>query len=584
MRRTVPPADQVRRALERILASDAFARSGRARDLLRYLVEQDLAGNADRLKGFAIGVDVFGKSDRFDPATDTVVRVQAGRLRDFLDQYYAGQGTGDPFRIAVPRGSYVPVYQEAGTALPEEADADTPPPEAAGEFPQPFAASPAERSEDRPSPAPARAGRPAALVLAGLCLVALLAGGIAYRGLAPSAGVEPAETAVASIEPVEAARAPAHVLPTVFIEVESSDPAVERVATALRRGLTGFDTVDFIARQNGRGGPDARSAMDFVFVLEQGATRGEAHLELQHLFTGKALVSLSVAAAGRDQSAIDDEVADLLTSVAPVSGAIYSTLAESGAGTPLTRCLVLNDDFYRDQTSTRHRAAYECFEELERVGLKSPLVHSELSSLHVQALTNSYDYPGQISAQHALRYAQEALRLGPNSPYAHRAMGYVMSRTVNVLESIRWTRKAYELNTFDLGMAAAYGYALVFAGDYDQGTPVLQRAVRAASSHPLWWDYGLFLGQFMLEDVQAAARTVSALAASKRAHYVAARLIVADAFGRHDEAASLLAELQAGRSMLAADPKAFFERGNYPADMADKLVRALRGAGLLGAS
>ena len=66
----MPPAAQVRDALDSVLSSDVFARSERARDLLRYLVTQDLAGHADRLKGFSIAVDVFGKNDKFDPATN----------------------------------------------------------------------------------------------------------------------------------------------------------------------------------------------------------------------------------------------------------------------------------------------------------------------------------------------------------------------------------------------------------------------------------------------------------------------------------------------------------------------------------
>ena len=56
-------------------------------------------------------------------------------------------------------------------------------------------------------------------------------------------------------------------------------------------------------------------------------------------------------------------------------------------------------------------------------------------------------------------------------------------------------RKAYELNPYDLSMAAAYGYGLIFSGNYKNGTPILQHAVEASSAHPTWWDYGLFLGK-----------------------------------------------------------------------------------------
>ncbi|EHK57520.1 hypothetical protein MAXJ12_09478, partial [Mesorhizobium alhagi CCNWXJ12-2] len=82
----------MRETLERILTSETFGRSERARNLLRYLIEQEQAGHADRLKGFAIAVDVFGKDADFDPSTDAVVRVQAGRLRELLAHYYETEG------------------------------------------------------------------------------------------------------------------------------------------------------------------------------------------------------------------------------------------------------------------------------------------------------------------------------------------------------------------------------------------------------------------------------------------------------------------------------------------------------------
>ena len=69
-------------------------------------------GEAERLKGYAIAVDVFGQDSEFDSSTDAVVRVQAGRLRELLAQYYATEGRHDPIRLVIPRGSYVPAYEE----------------------------------------------------------------------------------------------------------------------------------------------------------------------------------------------------------------------------------------------------------------------------------------------------------------------------------------------------------------------------------------------------------------------------------------------------------------------------------------
>lgn len=93
--------------LGRVLSSPLFAASPRQQDLLRYLVDHSIAGQAERLKGYVIGVEVFGRGTDFDPATDAIVRVEVGRLRARLREYYQGDGHGDPLRFDLPKGSYV---------------------------------------------------------------------------------------------------------------------------------------------------------------------------------------------------------------------------------------------------------------------------------------------------------------------------------------------------------------------------------------------------------------------------------------------------------------------------------------------
>ncbi|TIW18042.1 MAG: hypothetical protein E5V81_18790, partial [Mesorhizobium sp.] len=125
MEHAPPAAPAVRETLERLLASETFGRSERARRLLRYLVEREQAGEADRLKGVSIAMDVFGKDGDFDASTDAVVRVQAGRLRELLDQYFANEGIAEPVRIAIPRGGYVPSYELNAIRLPGDAKSAT---------------------------------------------------------------------------------------------------------------------------------------------------------------------------------------------------------------------------------------------------------------------------------------------------------------------------------------------------------------------------------------------------------------------------------------------------------------------------
>ena len=103
--------DAVRAQLERVLGSDLFATAGRHSRLLRYLVERTLSGEGDQLKEYVLGTEVFDRPDSYDPRLDSIVRVEARRLRSRLEDYYRGAGAADPVLIDIPRGTYMPVFE-----------------------------------------------------------------------------------------------------------------------------------------------------------------------------------------------------------------------------------------------------------------------------------------------------------------------------------------------------------------------------------------------------------------------------------------------------------------------------------------
>ena len=108
------PAADVRAQLARILDSPSFLKAPILSRFLRHVVEQTLAGATDALKEYSLGVDVFDRGDSFDPRTDTIVRVQARRLRFRLRDYYGAIGQSDSIRIEVPTGGYVALFQRRG--------------------------------------------------------------------------------------------------------------------------------------------------------------------------------------------------------------------------------------------------------------------------------------------------------------------------------------------------------------------------------------------------------------------------------------------------------------------------------------
>ena len=565
MQHHTPAAPAVRETLERLLVSETFSRSERARDLLQYLVEREQAGEADRLKGFSIAVDVFGKDAEFDPSTDAVVRVQAGRLRDLLQQYFATEGASEPIRITVPRGSYIPAYEIVGNARQAEPEKVT------RSLPFTTGALPLSSLARQLALMWVAIG----VVVAMLSLVLLRQANIMSTTAAATIALDtPAITS--SIETNQP-----DTLPVIYLSAKEETPEIAAVAASLRRGLSGFDTVDFIGREL-VGYPDPLFRdLNFVFKLTPGSAAGSVTIELQNLASGRVLLSRTLNRSETQPQEIEDQNAGVVTKSITASGTIYSYIEQAGTQTGLVRCLLLNDDYYQDPNAQTHESAYRCFEQLLAAKAKSALVYSELSALHLEAVTDRYAYPPEASRDKAMAMAHRAVQMAATSPYAHRAYGYMNSRLGNSEESIRWSRKAYELNTYDLTMAAAYGYGLIFAGQYEEGTPIMARAVEATSAHPPWWDFGLFLGEFMLGDMKEAVRATAALnPTARKSHYLAARLIAADQMGDLRSKKERLNELLTDFPKFAADPRKTFEQRKYPADLTDRLVEALRAAGL----
>lgn len=579
---STPAAPAVREALERLVASETFGRSDRARKLLRYLVERELAGDAERLKGFAIAVDVFGKDAEFDSATDAVVRVQAGRLRELLAHYYAAEGSTDPIRVVIPRGSYVPTYEAVAEALPDAPSSGDIQGDTAVAATDAVHAGNHQHQSEEAQADPAYSGtsvkRQLRYFWAAMALVIVMLGILVFRNFGGPIGMD-----IASLSDFRGATSSigdaVDQLPAVHIHSASEGGETARVATVLRTALSGFDTIDLIARDRSEAARRA-DATDFDFTVNAGPSSGSVLVELQHMASGRILLSRVLSAQDVSPDAIDDRIAEIVTSAIPASGTVYGYIEQNGLQRGLTACLLLSGDYYMDQNAAKHRAAYQCMEQLSKRGAKSPVVYAELASLQQEAVTDNYPYPPNASTEGAYALAHSAVQMGSTSPYAHRAFGYLQSRVGDGSESMRWIRKAYELNTYDLTMAASYGYALVLAGSYSDGVPIMKRAVESASAHPGWWDYGLFLGEFMLGNRYAAARATNALTTNKKPHYVAARLIAAHFVGDAKLALELSKEISANYPAFANDPAAAFAKGKYPAELTKSLTKALRAAGL----
>src|SRR5579871_5762090 len=104
--------------VRRILESKAFRTSEVHRNLLNYLAEKSLSGEADALKEYTVGLDVFAKPSSYDPRQESVVRMHMARLRQKLGEYYRTEGLSDPVIVDIPKGAFKVTF-DAKPAAPE---------------------------------------------------------------------------------------------------------------------------------------------------------------------------------------------------------------------------------------------------------------------------------------------------------------------------------------------------------------------------------------------------------------------------------------------------------------------------------
>lgn len=110
--------------IQRILQSKAFRTSEIHRTLLSYLADKSVAGTADGLKEYTVGLDVFAKPDSYDPRQESTVRMHVARLRQKLGEYYRTEGFEDPILVDLPKGGFKLTFEprevrpEPSTELP----------------------------------------------------------------------------------------------------------------------------------------------------------------------------------------------------------------------------------------------------------------------------------------------------------------------------------------------------------------------------------------------------------------------------------------------------------------------------------
>lgn len=290
--RVPPAADEIREELRRVLASSAFVNAARLSRFLKFVVEQSLAGNGERLKEYVIGVEVFDRDPQYDPRVDSIVRVEAGRVRSKLDEYYNGAGKLAAVGIRLPKGSYSAVFERLAAPAAERANgaASTSSPVGVPSEQPVAAATSAARSWPRPRVA-------IALVVAGALLLAAVAGAWWLAPRAPDAG-----PAVA-------------VLPfTPYSTADADRVAATRLTDAVTAELVRLDLVDVVSSTRAREFAEARGTAadaardlgaDFLLEARLLGEAGGLRVEMR-LVDGSSSYKLAVETLRGEAADIDE--------------------------------------------------------------------------------------------------------------------------------------------------------------------------------------------------------------------------------------------------------------------------------------
>lgn len=313
-------AETVKACVKDILASRVFSRSGRLRAFLQYVVESELAGKAGQLKGYTIGVDVFGRPTGFDSGSDPIVRVQAGKLRKLLEEYYADEGANAPLRIRIPTGSYVPEYEIVAASSEEPAKPE-----------------PVNAASDRPGKQRSwRHGKPAP-VSSHLALLTLLPLFVLAPATYPRTALTTIADAKFSIEATSAESDRGTALPTLRIEsCPHGGTKCREFAEAIANAAGYYRTI----RLEPDAADDRPGPLFYTLRLEAGSKRDAVFARLVHDESG-ATIHAEHFPAGEldDKIGAAYEAVSFAGRILAANGRIYQHAAQSGTVNGLMTCL-----------------------------------------------------------------------------------------------------------------------------------------------------------------------------------------------------------------------------------------------------
>jgi TolB-like protein len=516
---SLPTESEVRSQLARILSSSEFDVPKRARKFLAYIVEEAIGGRGDRIKGFSIAVEVFGRDSSFDAQTDPVVRIEAGRIRRALERYYLVAGQNDPITITVPKGGYVPAFNRNGPALILEPSGG-----------QPLAA------RDEKSAVKAPRWKQVMLAASGLVVLVLITL-YAMWGTEQPANMPTSSTSVVPDVPRLT------VLPFDDLSGTGRSKIIARGLTdKVIEHVSKFKEIVVIAGRS----PDPAAETPVSGAVETGyALSGGVRLDGDKLRLTSRLVNQDDGSVLWAESYSEDlEVRNLVdletnvaravaTALAHPYGVIFRSDASKAANVPpddweAYQCTLAYYGYRADLNPQSHASVQSC---LKRAVERFPgyaTAWALLSLTYIDELRFRYRIkaPSPAPVDLAMEAARRAVELDPQNVRGLQAEMLAFFFRGDVETALSIGARAVEINPSDPELSAEYGLRLALAGEWKHGCDLVAESVRRNPGPLGYYEASLALCSYMQEDYAAAGQWIRAsdVQANPLYHLIAAAI------------------------------------------------------------
>jgi tetratricopeptide (TPR) repeat protein len=576
-----PTPEQIRACLARMLSSPQFNDSPQLSSFLSFIVDETIQGRGGDLKGYSIATLALNRPTSFDPQTDPIVRVQAGRLRQAMAEYEAAF-PDDTMVITLDKGFYAPKFVLRDLSTATAALPLVPPGSSRALSDQ------ASRSATRPSRflwTRKRSIRALVLALAATGLAFMVGTGV-YILRGGSIGGS------ANEQPLAFDR----FAPSIVVEADAVSPEppdLAGLAQRTRDAVARFDDIvvvhdiaDMVSTTARPSQPRPGSLLTLrISAINAANTTIRFNARLVDQADQTLLWSREfdpVPAGPQGDGARTKIVQAISTAIAQPYGVIHAhvrnRLASSLRKDDPYGCIVSGFDYWRTNDNRNHGIARDCL--IQRIrqfpGISS--LHAQLTYLYLEEYRQGYNpLPGN-PLDRALESANRAATLAPASARSHQALLAAHFARGEMESAWRAANEAIALNPFDTEILADVGARHVQSGYYEKGLGMLQQALELNPSPPTWALTFRAAAHYLLDQNDQARRIASALGGSEYPLAMMALIMVARKNLDESSGRKTLADMQRLHSAILGDPAAYLKRLAFDEGTITRLVKDFTGA------